>query len=278
MRNKVICLVTLCLCTFTLSAKAVVSQDWIEFYVFKTDHGYAAELMLGVDGVSGAGLVQATVGASPVLVFDYDSFDDEYWLETPDYATLGELNTNISGTWALEVMYGGKKSVYNFDIAEITESMFAPGPTITSHSDGDTIGTHVNFEWDWAPGGGFDYTNTGFYIEAFVENPGVDYWGIEAMSTNFGGVMANTAESWEIDLGITGDAEFLVAYGTEATVMGGIIFNAGLSDASATDFGFEEVEQIIASEDIVELTVVPEPMSMSLLGLGALAIIRRRRK
>lgn len=277
MKNKVICLVILCLCTFTLSAKATVSQDWIEFYVFKTDAGYGAEIWLGVDGVSGAGLVQATVGASPVLVFDFNSDDDDYELET-DYATLGELNTQISGTWAIEVMYGGKKSVYNFNIAEITESMFAPVPTITSHSDGDTIGTHVNFEWEWTPGGGFDYTNTGFYVEAYVEDPGVDYWEIDAMSTNFGGVMANTVESWEIDLGITGDAEFLVAYGTEATVVGGITFNAGLSDVGATDFGFDEVEQVIASEDFVELTVAPEPMSISLMGLGALAMLRRRRK
>jgi len=181
MRGKVICLVALCLCAFSLPAKAVVSDDWIEFYIFKTDSGYDAEIMLGVDGVSSAGMVQATVGASPNMVFGYESGDNEYWMETIGYATLGELNTAINGTWTLNVMLGGKKSVYNFDIATVTESMFAPVPTITSHSDGATIGTHVTFEWDWAPSGGFDYTNTGLYVEAEVEDPGVGWWDIDAM-------------------------------------------------------------------------------------------------
>jgi len=91
-------------------------------------------------------------------------------------------------------------------------------------------------------------------------------------------VLFRSTKSWEIDLGMTGDGEFMVVYGTEATVVGAITFDSGASDVGATDFVFDDVEQIIASEAFVELTVVPEPATMSLLAIGALALIRRRRK
>ena len=276
MRGKTICLTVLCLCAFSLSAKAG-TQDWIEFYIFKTDAGYDAEIELGVDGVSGAGMVQARIDSGSYMVFDFESGDNEYSLETGSLASLAELNATIVGAWELEVTYGEKRSVYTFDIDTVTESMFAPVPNITSHSDGGTIGTHVDFEWDWTPDGTFSYDNTGLYVEVDVEDPGVDYWDLEAMSVNFDGALANDTKSWEIDLGMTGDCEFMVVYGTEATVVSDITFDAGLSDTGATDFGFDD-EQIIASEDFVELTVVPEPMSMSLLALGGLVLIRRRKK
>ena len=237
------------------------AEDWIEFEIaaFNTDAGqrYDAEIWLGVDGVSGVGMVQGQVNGSPWFPFDlYDPGEGyaDYAVETDENLTLAELNGWISGSWKLKVTTAGGDCVYDFTIGTVTADLFAPLPVITHPVDGGNAPQDVVFQWTWS---GNPADVDGIWAEVWPTNDWTPWAEDESYA---GGSMTVSDTSWQPGLAPhTGQAEFGVAYDIldpmDGTVLlSPITFDAGGSTGS--DFGWDEQEAFACSIDEIEITVI----------------------
>jgi len=275
-----ICMSTVIALVLSLCA-AASADNWIEFEVCTYNTGvgqrYDAGIYLGVDGVSGAGKVQGQFSGSSWFPFnhcDLGGGNTEYYLETPENLTLAELNSGSSGLYKLKVTTATGDCVYDFSINTITAGMFAPIPEITDPNDGATVPQNVNFQWTW---GG----NTGDVDELWAEVEPLSDGASWAEGGSYDGSINIGDTSWQPGLTNTGQAWFVVGYDIEDPMDGTGLFSAISFDAGSStrsDFGWDEQEAYLTSGDEIDMTVVPEPATLALLGLGACLLLRRRRR
>ena len=260
-----------------LACSAAPASDWIEFEIctYDTPAGqrYDAEIWLNVDGVTGAGNVQGQIDGGGWFPFDWDTGYLTYTLETSDDLTLAGLNTEIEGDWELKVATAGGDAVYSFTINTVTAGMFAPMPVITSPADGAiNVPWDQTFTWTWS---GNTANVDGLFVEVEPVGGGAEWDGDESD----GGGMAITDLSWQADMGPnTGQAWFCVGYDIYDPMDGTGVLSAITHD-SGPDFGWDEADVLVTSDDEISMTVVPEPASVALLmlGLPLLASVRRRK-
>lgn len=231
--------------------------------------------------VTGATQVQLDTGSG------WEDFENEgggeFYLETSDYATLAALLADISGPKTLKITTPAGDSNYTFTVtgseAAVNTEMPTPIPQITGLA---WAGNTATLSWAWA---GDANAVDGIAVE--VETQDGNTWDDVYFKSNIDpppNYMPKTAlEANDIVLpaapGTYDEIEFYVAYGNATDVSDGngtIIDGWTLTDGNDL-FGDpgDLVLQGALSADVLE---IPEPATLTLLGLGAAALVRRRRR
>jgi len=106
------------------------------------------------------------------------------------------------------------------------------------------------------------FTNT--FFDNSPDNP---------LFVEFGGLIPNW-ESYDVGEGIGGEST--VAQGYSGPMRAWAQISSGLSTSSFLNVGYGWVENPYPG-DVTNVTVVPEPATLLLLGLGGLALLRKRK-
>ena len=254
--GRAVCAVVV-VCASLVSAAS--ADNWIEFFAIKTAEGYEAEIILNVDGVSGAGQVRMHRGDENWEQFDYEDMGQpEYFVEPPSTLTLGGLNSYLMHSYTLEVTTAAGVCTYNFDIGEITDSMFAPLPTFTNPTDGaSNVPQDVTLQWTWQEGGGFTYGDVFLWVDV-MDNAYNDYFD----GSYPGGSLLVTDTSWQPNLINTGPAWAEVGYDVDASaVVSAVTYNA--AESTAPDFGWDVSDAWLEAADEIAFTVGLLPGDMN---------------
>ena len=264
-----------------LAAAQAGANDWMEMEVWKYREvatgniRYGSAFSVGVDGVTGTDKVWAKLGGlvNPINLPEEDLGGgvSEYSAGAEGW-TLPQLNGILAGANRLTVNTAGGLCVYDFTISTIPDSLFAPLPVVT-----DPVNLAINvpqdqtFQWTWRG----DARVSELWTEV---SDLADVLWVEDYSG--GGGLALSDLSWQPNLAQTGWAVFTAGYDVVApmdgsSIVSALTFNAGAS--TGVDFGWDSAEAFASAEGRAAFEVVPEPATLALLGIGALAIIRRRR-
>lgn len=233
--------------------------DEIEFCVMRQGSTYYAEIMATVEG--GTSVQMQKSGDAEWT--EFEKWDDEFEIESDTYATLADLNSETVGSYTLQVVHSGGTSEYAFDIQSVEDAWFTTNPVLDPVPD--EIPQQYEFSWTWDGTAELKYVEyTGWSPEEYVDfeqeyesgDPGFDD---KSLLADFGTLV--------------GSGDFFIVYGDESN---DLVTDWTLQSGSGV-FGGVGPAQYIASEDVAEFLVVPEPATMGLLVLGGLALMRRRR-
>ena len=281
MRIHHFCLVLTVVALFATVGQAAVAASDISLMIAKFElaeggYGYGGKAGVDLTLLQPDRAVHAVYLKTPGQNWEFDNQlqqDGTYFeTETDDPTTLEELNVN--GDFYFDVVSKDSSnnyyhSVYKITLSGINENSFPSIPTITSHENGDIIGSSATFTW------------TGFDPMAFnyiaMYGPEIDLF-----HPNYVG------NSYTADGLVDGDYEFEVGNALPHPV-DGYGFDLIESQALASMFGATAEDSVIwkqaqdseppylVSMAVVEVSV-PEPATLSCLALGALALLRRKNK
>jgi hypothetical protein len=224
----------------------------------------------GVDAVSAGG---ANLSLSPYTT-------DQYAATFGPYADFASFLGATAGDWNLAIHFGASGSaVYDFPVSGFgspAADPFPPVPTMISPTDGATgVSQTPSFNWD---NGG---THTGPMESLFVNVYSLVNPAIGQFAGSSGSIDLND-ETWTPSVVLpAGEASFLVQYETnqdEDARVGVPVFNDPSSTVSNPNIAWDIHSGDLFSRDVITFTVIPEPATLSLVALGGLAVIRRRRK
>jgi len=237
-------------------------------------HVYCADIDVYM---SGATNVQLWDGSSSSWVdFTHPAGSDEFYLDTPDFSSLADLNNAIGGAGKMRVHTSSGYATYTFSVGNAAEAMFPVVPSITPDPFPGQVQQNYTFNWTW---GGNTNDVDNLYVEAMVDTGGGMYY-FEAESAE--STILKTATSWAPNFSHNGDGEFLVGYGVSGSLVTGWTYDGGDSTiADVFDFGGQDTfHQAICSEDEeCDFEVIPEPSTVALLLLGTTwACMHRKRK
>ena len=257
----------LCVMVCVSSASAARADNFIEFLVSREpeDDRYRAGIYVDIPGATTIELLPQGGGALPFEVQGGGSF----WLQRSDFATLGDLNTNIAGTHTLRITHTGGVSDYEYTRAQIEEGIFANVPVLNPVPAG--IPQNYNFQWTWS--GAADE----MYADAQIHDK------LSKEEDDEGSFVIGVTTDWTPDFSPeTGTGHFVIDYSYIGDVeLGNGISITGWALLSGDElFGGanDEIDDCIDSQDMAYFTVVPEPGATALLALGGLSLLRRRRK
>ena len=286
MLKKMSCVVIFTLCLLVLTSPVRAGNE-IEFEIFGTDftHGgtadtYYAEICVWVDGITNVRMWDG----SDWVDFDSDG-SDEFWVETDNFTNLSSLIADIKGAGKkLEITHSTGVSVYSFTIKGGTAAEFnaieakmpTPTPIITSIVP---IGLQEQrLSWTWDGGNTADVTCLCAGAEVKVNGMWADV--CDKCSDDDPAEIDITDLSVDIDFsghpGPYEEIEYWAGYGNLNDVSGGTgtLISGWTLDSGDELFGNDVIE-VLVTEDFV---VVPEPMTLSLLTIGGLATLIRRKR
>ncbi len=287
MLKRMSCVVILTLCLLVLSSPVRGSD--IEFGIFSEDSTN--------NGTADTYYAEACVwvsGATRVRMNDGDGWWDlngdgsgKFWGETDDFSSLSSLVTDIEGAGQqLEITHSGGVSVYSFTIKGGTAAEFdaieaempAHTPIITVvPADIPPSESTVALSWTWD---GNTDSVTDMCAGAEVRVGGM--WEDVCDKCSDDDPVQILITDTETDIDFTGhpgpyeEIEYWMGYGNLYNVSGGIgtAISGWTLDSGDELFGSDVIELFVA-EDFV---VVPEPMTLSLLAIGGLATLIRRKR
>jgi len=277
--------VGLLLASLVLFTAAPARANIAEFAIYRgdMDHNGTPDIFFAEVEVqvTGATLVRMSGGEG------WETFDDEgggeFYLESPDFPTLASLLTAISGAATLEITTPANVSTYTFTItsseAAVNAEMPTPIPQITGLA---WAGNTATLSWAWA---GDANAVDGIAVEA--ETRDGNTWDDVYFKSSIDpppNYMPKTAlEANDIDLpaapGTYDEVEFYVAYGnaTEMSDGNGAIV-VGWTHTGGDEL-FGGIGDMVLQETLsADVLIIPEPATLMLLGLGATAMIGRRRR
>ncbi len=278
------------------ASTAMAGPTLVEFEFFKIDspgstgtYQYGWEIWVGVDNAqfndiwSPTGAVAVTMPDMTVINLTYeetDLYEGLIWYEFNDadeqtyirtgYGSLVDLNAAIAGDWHVDIVTGkGAHGWGDCTLNALPDSDFLPVPTITSPTDGADDGPGVMMQWNHN-GAEADA------LEMFAELEDADGTWQEMQREVYFGDPKPWPTSWMPDfVPAAGPAEAIVAYGRDPSDL-----LAGDPTAGGDDLNWDTdpVLGFVASVDVVDFNVVPEPATVALLAVGSLAALRRTRR
>jgi len=283
MRKVIVILIAGGLALFTSTA---VAGD-VEFEIFRgNEDGGATPDYFGAEiDVWSPGATAVAMSSNGGVSWDLFNNDGGgwFWLDTDDYPTLGGLVGDIAGPKLLEITHNGANSptTYGFNVsndeAAINDRFPAPLPQITSIN---LPANPATMSWNWAgdpnlvDGLGVDVCGiiAGNWVDIYDKNSGDDPPDYIPKTIHEVNDILFPQPPGNYD-----ELEFLVGYANGAYIGPGI---DGVAISGWTHLGGDEL--FGGPEDVDELFVsehdIPEPASMTLLALGGLALLRRRRR
>lgn len=232
------------------------AADTIDFGLIRSSDGkYFAEINGELQGVTDVRMQNRTTG--DWIIFDVG--DSEFDVESDEFDNLASLLADVGGTYSMQITHPAGVSVYTLYIGAALENMFPAMPDMTVPAN---IPQQYTFQWDWT---------------GPADVKGIDYWcgdgGPEFWQLYYAADPEFAATSLNVDFGeFTGHGDFEIIY---ANLAGSDILS--LTHSSGDElFGSNQLAYM-ASVDGADFNVVPEPATVSLLTLGGLALLRRRR-
>ena len=225
--------------------------------------GYYMEISVDVAGGTSVRMQRDAEGWSN---FDGPFDGQEFDYESPEYGTLSAMNTAMSGNYTMEIVHGGGTSVYTYTLNPTQSGWFPDRPVLAD--PGDTIAQQTQMTWTWTPTA--DQKNVEYDGWAGTEPDFEFFEWYDSGAPGFSDLFHN------VDYGtFTGQGDFWIVYNKGITTTD--LISAWTLD-SGTDVINGNVDATALSEDFAEYDVVPEPASLSLLAVGAVALLRRKRK
>ena len=231
-------------------------------------------------------------GATQVRMFDgtdWTDFQDgggggDFWIDTDDFATMTALLGEISGSYTLEITVDGNASTYDFTLGGSAATIGAAMPSSIPEITGlGWAGNTATLSWDW-PGGD---ANTVDELDVWADTMTGGTWqyvydkASDDPPPNY--IPKTTLQVDDIVFpaapGSYDEIEFAVEYanitdvdGANGQVVSGWTLTGGDELFGAPD---GEVIELLVSSDTL---TIPEPATLGLLGLGALALVRKKRR
>lgn len=225
---------------------------------FRQGDLHYAEISMNIEGGTNVRMIKD--GDAEWTTFD--RWDDEFDIESDEFGSLAGLNNEIVGAYTIEITHSGGISEYAFTVQTVQSEWFPQNPVLSLVPD--QIPQQYEFSWTW------DGTAEGKCVEYSLWSP----TGTVDFEQEYGpGDPGFNEKSLVADFGeYVGTGEFFSMYGNTTD---SLVTNWALQSGPDV-FGGLNPTQYIISEAMAEFEVVPEPTTMSLLALGALAMLRRR--
>lgn len=269
MLKKMSCLVVLTLCLLAL-VSSVKAEECLDVGLSKYADGagfeYSIDFEANKDTATTGRLDIDTESYTLSYYSDIDgweasgAFDDYY-----DEMSFTKLTAELAKTWIIIWDLGlSTQTTCTMNFGTVAESDWLDLPTLTYPLPADSpTPKDLTVAWTWsddAPDSNLDC------VEACVEHNNMDleYWG----------ELADDATSWTPPELAGGDWEAEVMY-TRAfkDVPDGLTITG-----DAWDFGADQSWLFLDSSDWSDFTVVPEPITLSLMVIGGLAVLVRRKR
>ncbi|MCC5828075.1 MAG: PEP-CTERM sorting domain-containing protein [Phycisphaeraceae bacterium] len=206
---------------------------------------------------------------------------DRHWRMPyrPFNVPLEGLQTWMNGQWAMRILLDDVEHDYTFMMNPVQAGDFVPVPTLTSPLHDEVIQRDHTFTWD---SNNAEETAYGFRLDVGLWDDSDEWWrsGDGWKTHAFGPfppqwepphmpwTLEQDAKSWTGDNMPIGDAWVYLGYGVAIDIISDLVIPDG-----APHF---EVLTLAMSIDELDMTIVPEPGSLVVLGLGGLLLLRRR--
>jgi len=262
----------------TAAAGAPTGSLSVNFFKH-ADSTFEADIDLGLGSLAGVtGVGAHAADGSAVALTPYGSNQFAAWLGA--FASFDQAHAAGVGLWTLDLhLSGGGVASYEFVVHDFRPTFdsasFPPAPMLTAPLGGATgVSPTPTFTWD---NGG---AHTGQLESLFVNVWSESIPGIGAIDGS-GGTLSLNATTWTPPVVLpAGAAKFLVQYETNENEDANVdnpIFRVAESTVADPMGGWTSAGDLF-SRDQISFTVAPEPATLSMLVLGGLALLARRRR
>jgi len=263
MRNRSL-LIPACLLVLVLTSAASGAIDYMDVVLIKYDIGggtYRYFIDFEANKIGAASCTLTTPDDTYTMNYyaDIDGWEPE-WEFGDDYEdmTIAELTTALATDWTIN--WDGGTATATIGFPTFTESDWMAMPTITQPSSGASFpeNSKVDMAWTWAG----DTANVE-ELEVLAEKEG-------PFDEEYIAELVATATTWQTPALSAGDWFLEVGYFDDYE---GADFTVGVTTGT---WVLDDKLLSLTSDAGVDITVVPEPCTLLLLGVGAFLPVLRR--
>ncbi|QNN21681.1 PEP-CTERM sorting domain-containing protein [Planctomycetales bacterium ZRK34] len=241
--------------------------------------GFRGSVFVNLEDETGVTGVSVTAPGGMTALFDDSDGAGTSWYDETDYATLADLVNATSGVWTIDISgSSASSSAFTLISGGLVDADFFPIPTGLTPAHGAT-GVPVNTSFSWTDPTG---PITPDVVDVYVGSESGNYQDNNSLM----GDLAIDATMWTPMMDIdAGPNEWAVGYFeivdpqavTDLSVESGSI-TWGNSPFAPVNWPDGRPLVALGAETVAAFDAVPEPAALSLLGLGAFALVSRRRR